>query len=246
MCMTDIGFHWILTHECTCPTIPTTLSQCPDLRMPDIHHFHPSTHSLPHYCDPKSNKQTKNSLQLSHSKFCIMLSISCISITFGGQGKLACFSTSKMFTMLPAATARSCPLRGWNLTLPMPPCFTCTTKSMSISYNNWTTARMNSCEDGRQTHQVPTRKTWVDVVWPTVQKRISPLSSQEQRTSVNLGWKSTDVTCDLCPWKVCKAPLSCKRRNSHEPRISLQYYSGYLMLHQQCCQAKHKSIRTKQ
>ena len=152
MCMTDIGFHWILTHECTCPTIPTTLSQCPDLRMPDIHHFHPSTQSLPHYCDPKSNKQTKNSLQLSHSKFCIMLSISCISITFGGQGKLACFSTSKMFTMLPAATARSCPLRGWNLTLPVPPCFTCTTKSMSISYNNWTTARMNSCADTSSTN----------------------------------------------------------------------------------------------
>jgi hypothetical protein len=101
------------------------------------------------------------------------------------------------------------------------------------------------CEGGRVMDQGPTLKTWDDVVWPTVQKRISPLSSQEQRTSVNLGWKSSDVTWELCPLKVCKAPLSYKWRNSHELRISLQLFTlsdvDPIMLW-----SKYKSIRTKQ
>lgn len=242
MCMTDIGFHWIVTHECTHQTIPTTLSQCPDLQMPDIHHFHPRTQSLPHYCDPKSNNN-KNSLQLSHSGICI--TSHAYRLPLEGRVSWIAFQHQKCSPcfQLPQRGAAHFEVQTW--LFQFHPASPVSQSQMSKSHNS-TIARTNNCVDGRQTCQVSTRKTWVDVVWPTVQKRISPLSSQEQRTSVNLGWKSTDVTWDLCPWKVCKAPLSCKKTNNNKPRISLQYYSGYLMLRQQCCQAKHKSIRTKQ
>lgn len=55
-----------------------------------------------------------------------------------------------------------------------------------------------------------TLKTRVQEYWLIFQKRISLLSSQEQKRSFFLGWKSRDATCEVWPLYACKERLGCK------------------------------------
>lgn len=56
----------------------------------------------------------------------------------------------------------------------------------------------------------PTLETRLHIYLSELQYRISPLSSQEHKISISLGWKSTDVTCEVCPVKVFKQWIDYK------------------------------------
>jgi hypothetical protein len=55
-----------------------------------------------------------------------------------------------------------------------------------------------------------TLKTRVQEYWLIFHKRISLLSSHEQKMSFFLGWKSRDATCEVWPLYACKEKLGCK------------------------------------